>query len=223
MSWAKRSKFYRPFYAFQRFHEIFLSFMDLTLVSLLFQRSCGSSWKQNWSASRACRFPWRRQKIGRIMACNIFRNICQTEWGELLLALFCIVCRVAQFIQLSLSLFFYVAFFQSVADIFHSIVLQVERENGNTQEKSGCCISWAVALSSKDQNQSFPNFSFQINLYFLRACDIFPIIRFWNSEHINIVQPPQLNHFRTRWGNNMERTTKLTNMQKKTRTSEFYR
>lgn len=30
---------------------------------------------------------------------------------------------------------------QSVADIFHSIVLQVERENGNTQEKSSCCIS----------------------------------------------------------------------------------
>lgn len=30
---------------------------------------------------------------------------------------------------------------ESVADIFHSIVLQVERENGNTQEKSGCCIS----------------------------------------------------------------------------------
>lgn len=31
--------------------------------------------------------------------------------------------------------------FQSVADIFHSILMQVERENGNTQEKSSCCIS----------------------------------------------------------------------------------
>jgi len=30
---------------------------------------------------------------------------------------------------------------ESVADIFHSLLIQVERENGNTQEKSSCCIS----------------------------------------------------------------------------------
>lgn len=32
-------------------------------------------------------------------------------------------------------------YFQSVADIFHSLLIQVERENGNTQEKSSCSIS----------------------------------------------------------------------------------
>lgn len=32
-------------------------------------------------------------------------------------------------------------FSQSVADIFHSLLLQIEKENGNATEKSNCCIS----------------------------------------------------------------------------------
>lgn len=30
---------------------------------------------------------------------------------------------------------------ESVADIFLSLLVQIERENGNPQEKSSCCIS----------------------------------------------------------------------------------
>lgn len=33
---------------------------------------------------------------------------------------------------------------ESVADIFHLLLQQIERDNGNTSEKSSCIISWIV-------------------------------------------------------------------------------
>lgn len=30
---------------------------------------------------------------------------------------------------------------ESVADIFHSLIVQIEKDNGNTQDKSSCTIS----------------------------------------------------------------------------------
>lgn len=30
---------------------------------------------------------------------------------------------------------------EAVADVFHSILLQIEKDNGNPQEKGNCCIS----------------------------------------------------------------------------------
>lgn len=37
--------------------------------------------------------------------------------------------------------FINILYFKSVADIFHQLLLLIENENGNPQEKSGCVIS----------------------------------------------------------------------------------
>jgi len=34
-----------------------------------------------------------------------------------------------------------------VADIFHTALLEIEKANGNVQEKSNCVISWADVYS----------------------------------------------------------------------------
>lgn len=36
---------------------------------------------------------------------------------------------------------------ESVADIFHTLLLEIEKANGNVQEKSNCTISWTIPLN----------------------------------------------------------------------------
>lgn len=64
---------------------------------------------------------------------------------------------------------------ESVADIFHLLLQQIERDNGNTGEKSSCTISWIVGEQALQTNPALllPNpIAVAWNMYSLPGCSV---------------------------------------------------
>lgn len=55
--------------------------------------------------------------------------------------------------------------FQSVADIFHTLLVEIEKADGNVQEKSNCVISWTTLARLFIHCRRFSNFFSSVLLF----------------------------------------------------------
>jgi len=115
-------------------HSIFIhaGFTDIKYYHFLQCSDCISG-QQNRLVCWSYDHDRSRKAFSKLLERSISRNKCKTKWG---------ISATFPFLKYTAKLSLNAKFLQSVADIFHTLLKEIERANGNVQEKPNCIICW---------------------------------------------------------------------------------